>query len=132
MTEDLNFGYLIQEGKQQHWNGSRFDWTCKATGKVKEVKMDSIYFTEEHNIFRKSLKDFVKKEIRPYAEEWEEAEVYPREIFKRMGDLGFLGVSYPEEYGGGGGDYFTTIVFAEEISRCGALGFAMSVRVQPT
>jgi alkylation response protein AidB-like acyl-CoA dehydrogenase len=63
--------------------------------------MDSIYFTEEHNIFRKSLKDFVKKEIRPYAEEWEEAEVYPREIFKRMGDLGFLGVSYPEEYGGG-------------------------------
>jgi len=92
--------------------------------------MDSIYFTEEHNIFRKSLKDFVKKEIRPYAEEWEEAEVYPREIFKRMGDLGFLGVSYPEEYGGGGGDYFTTIVFAEEISRCGALGFAMSVLVQ--
>jgi alkylation response protein AidB-like acyl-CoA dehydrogenase len=47
-----------------------------------------------------------------------------------MGDLGFLGVSYPEEYGGGGGDYFTTIVFAEEISRCGALGFAMSVLVQ--
>ena len=92
--------------------------------------MDSIYFTEEHNIFRKSLKDFVKKEIRPYAEEWEEAGVYPREIFKRMGDLGFLGVSYPEEYGGGGGDYFTTIVFAEEISRCGALGFAMSVLVQ--
>ena len=92
--------------------------------------MDSIYFTEEHNIFRKSLKDFVKKEIRPYAEEWEEAEIYPREIFKRMGDLGFLGVSYPEEYGGGGGDYFTTIVFAEEISRCGALGFAMSVLVQ--
>jgi acyl-CoA dehydrogenase len=92
--------------------------------------MDSIYFNEEHNIFRKSLRDFVKKEIRPYAEDWEEAEVYPREIFKRMGDLGFLGVSYPEEYGGGGGDYFTTIVFAEEISRCGALGFAMSVLVQ--
>ncbi len=92
--------------------------------------MDSIYFNEEHNIFRKSVRDFVKKEIRPYAEEWEEAEIYPREIFKRMGDLGFLGVSYPEEYGGGGGDYFTTIVFAEEISRCGALGFAMSVLVQ--
>ena len=92
--------------------------------------MDSIYFNEEHNIFRKSVRDFVKKEIRPHAEEWEEAEIYPREIFKRMGDLGFLGVSYPEEYGGGGGDYFTTIVFAEEISKCGALGFAMSVLVQ--
>jgi len=92
--------------------------------------MDSIYFNEEHNIFRKSVRDFVKKEIRPHAEEWEEAEIYPREIFKRMGDLGFLGVSYPEEYGGGGGDYFTTIVFAEEISQCGALGFAMSVLVQ--
>ena len=93
--------------------------------------MDSIYFSEEHNIFRKSLRDFVKKEIRPYAEEWEESEIYPREIFKRMGDLGFLGVSYPEEYGGGGGDYFTTIVFAEEISRCGALGFAMSAWCRP-
>lgn len=92
--------------------------------------MDSIYFKEEHNIFRKSVKDFVKKEIRPYAEEWEEAEIYPREIFKRMGDLGFLGLSYPEEYGGGGADYFTNIVFAEEISKCGTLGFAMSVLVQ--
>lgn len=92
--------------------------------------MDSIYFSEEHHIFRKSVRDFVKKEIRPYAEEWEEAEIYPREIFKRMGDLGFLGVSYPEEYGGGGADYFTNIVFAEEISKCGALGFAMSVLVQ--
>lgn len=92
--------------------------------------MDSIYFNEEHNIFRKSVRDFVKKEIRPYAEEWEEAEIYPREIFKRMGDLGFLGVSYPEEYGGSGADYFTNIVFAEEISKCGTLGFAMSVLVQ--
>ncbi len=92
--------------------------------------MESIYFNEGHNIFRKSLRDFIKKEIRPRAEEWEEAEIYPREIFKRMGDLGFLGVSYPEEYGGGGGDYFTTIAFAEEISKCGSLGFAMSVLVQ--
>ena len=92
--------------------------------------MDSIYFSEEHNIFRKSVRDFVKKEIRPYAEEWEEAESYPREIFKRMGNLGFLGLSYPEEYGGGGADYFTNIVFAEEISKCGTLGFAMTVLVQ--
>jgi len=92
--------------------------------------MDSIYFSEEHNIFRKSVRDFVKKEIRPYAEEWEDAEIYPREMFKRMGDLGFLGLSYPEEYGGGGADYFTNIVFAEEISKCGTLGFAMSVLVQ--
>lgn len=89
--------------------------------------MESIYFNEGHNIFRKSVRDFVRKEIRPYAEEWEEAEIYPREMFKRLGDLGFLGVSYPEEYGGGGADYFATIVFAEEISRCGALGFALSV-----
>ena len=84
--------------------------------------MYSIYFTEEHNIFRKVLKDFVKKEIRPNAEEWEEREIYPREIFKRMGDLGFLGVAYPEEYGGGGADYFCNVIFAEEISKCGALG----------
>ena len=79
--------------------------------------MSSIYFKEEHNILRKAVRDFVKKEIRPHAEEWEENEIYPREIFKRMGDLGFLGIIYPEEYGGGGGDYFSNIVFGEEIGR---------------
>ncbi len=92
--------------------------------------MSSIYFNEDHNIFRKAVKDFVNKEIRPHAEEWEENEISPREIFKRMGDLGFLGISYPEEYGGAGADYFSNVVFAEEISKCGALGFAMSVFVQ--
>ena len=92
--------------------------------------MTSIYLNEEHNIFRKSVRDFVKKEIRPHAEEWEEDEIYPRDIFKRMGDLGFLGVNYPEEYGGSGADYFYNVVFAEEISKCGTLGFAMSVLVQ--
>jgi len=92
--------------------------------------MTSIYLNEEHNIFRKSVRDFVKKEIRPHAEEWEENEIYPRDIFKRMGDLGFLGVNYPEEYGGSGADYFYNVVFAEEISKCGTLGFAMSVLVQ--
>jgi len=91
--------------------------------------MDSIYFNEEHNIFRKTVRDFIKKEIRPYAEEWEETEIYPREILKRIGDLGFLGVNYPEEYGGGGADYFSHVVFAEEICKCGSLGFAMSVLV---
>ena len=92
--------------------------------------MTSIYFGEEHNIFRKTMRDFVNKEIRPKADEWEENEIYPREIFKRMGDLGMLGVIYPQEYGGGGADYFTNVVFAEELSRCGMLGFAMSVLVQ--
>ena len=92
--------------------------------------MNSIYFDDDHNIFRKTIKDFVKKEIRPHAEEWEDSEIYPREIFKRMGDLGFLGVVYPEEYGGSGADYFYNVIFAEEISKCGALGFAMSVLVQ--
>ena len=92
--------------------------------------MASIYFGEEHNIFRKTMRDFVNKEIRPKAEEWEEKEIYPREIFKRMGSLGMLGVIYPQEYGGGGADYFTNVVFAEELCRCGALGFAMSVLVQ--
>jgi len=92
--------------------------------------VSSIYFNEDHNILRKTVSDFVKKEIRPHAEEWEENEIYPREIFKKMGALGFLGVTYPEEYGGVGADYFSNIVFAEEISKCGALGFAMSVFVQ--
>jgi acyl-CoA dehydrogenase/citronellyl-CoA dehydrogenase len=91
--------------------------------------MDSIYFNEEHNIFRQTFRDFVKKEIRPYAEEWEENETCPRELFKRMGDLGFLGILYPEEYGGSDADYFYNVVFVEEISKCGALGISVGILV---
>ncbi|PID20219.1 acyl-CoA dehydrogenase [Sporosarcina sp. P3] len=88
------------------------------------------YFTEGHEQLRKVIRKFVEKEVKPFVEEWEEAGEFPIEIIKRMGDLGFLGLRYPKELGGQGGDYFTSIVFAEELAKCGCGGFPMAVAVQ--
>ncbi|HUA12164.1 MAG TPA: acyl-CoA dehydrogenase family protein [Solirubrobacteraceae bacterium] len=86
-------------------------------------------FTDEHEQLRESIRSFVIKELRPHAEEWEET-TFPDWVFQRMGELGFLGLDKPEEYGGQGGDYYTSLVLAEEIghARCG--GLAMGVAVQ--
>ena len=88
------------------------------------------YFTEEHEMFRKTVRDFVQKELVPHAEEWDEAEEFPREVFTRMGELGLLGIRYPEEYGGSNLDYFFSVVFAEEMAKCGLAGLVMSILVQ--
>lgn len=88
------------------------------------------YFTEEHEELRKTIRKFVNKEVAPFVEEWEEAGIFPLELLKRMGDLGFLGLRYSEEVGGQGGDYFTSIVFAEELARCGCGGVPMAIAVQ--
>ena len=77
---------------------------------------------------RESIRSFVDREVVPHVEEWEDT-TFPHSIVKRMGDLGFLGLSMPEEYGGQGGDYFTNIVLAEEIARSGSGGFLMGVSV---
>ncbi len=87
------------------------------------------FFTDENNAFRDSVRRFVQKEITPKINEWEEQGCYDRTIFKRMGELGLLGLSYPPEYGGQGADIRMTLVFWEELCRCGALGFPMSVMV---
>jgi len=88
------------------------------------------YFTEEHEMFRKTVRDFVQKELAPHAEEWSKAEEFPREVFTRMGELGLLGIRYPEEYGGSGLGYFYSVVYAEELAACGLAGLVMSVLVQ--
>ena len=84
-------------------------------------------FTEEHEALRESLRSFVEKEIRPHAPAWEEAREFPLALFTRMGELGFLGISYPEEYGGQGGDTVHGAVFAEEMARCGSGGVAAGI-----
>ncbi|MEA2430068.1 MAG: hypothetical protein QOI19_541, partial [Thermoleophilaceae bacterium] len=71
-------------------------------------------FTDEHEALRESIRNFCVKELAPHAEEWEET-TFPNWVFERMGELGFLGLSYPEEYGGQGGDYYANLVLAEEI-----------------
>ncbi len=85
-------------------------------------------FTEEHDQLRESIRAFVTKELAPHAEEWEET-TFPDSVFTRMGDLGFLGLSYPEEYGGQGGDYYCNLVLAEEMTNCNSGGLAMGVAV---
>ena len=90
----------------------------------------SIIFGEDHEIFRNSVRTFVEKEIKPYAVDWDEKEEFPKEIFKKLGDLGFLGIKYPEEYGGSGLDYSYETVFVEEMARCDSLGLLLSILVQ--
>ena len=87
-------------------------------------------FSEEHEQLRKSIRDLVENELAPHADEWERNEDFPDSVFTRLGELGFLGLSYPEEYGGGGGDYLCNIVLAEEMCRCNSGGVAMAVAVQ--
>lgn len=88
------------------------------------------YFTEEHEALRKVIRRFVEKEVAPHVEKWEKDGEFPIEIVKRMGDLGFLGLRYPEKIGGQGGDYFTGLIFAEEMAKCGCGGFPMAIAVQ--
>lgn len=91
--------------------------------------MRTMYFNDEHEVFRKNVRKFIAKEIRPHAEEWEENGHCPREIFKKCGDMGYLGLAYSEEDGGAGVDYFYNVVFAEEIAKCGALGLSLALLV---
>jgi len=65
-----------------------------------------MYFNETHDAFRASIKKFVDKEINPHMDEWEEKTAPLHELFKKMGDLGFLGIRYDPKYGGGGLDYW--------------------------
>jgi alkylation response protein AidB-like acyl-CoA dehydrogenase len=86
-------------------------------------------FTDEHDQLRESIRAFAVKELAPHAEEWEET-TFADWVFPRMGELGFLGLDKPEEYGGQGGDYFSSIVLAEEMVNARSGGTAMGVAVQ--
>jgi alkylation response protein AidB-like acyl-CoA dehydrogenase len=86
-------------------------------------------FTEEHEQLREGIRAFAEKELAPHAEEWEET-TFPDSVFRRMGELGYLGLDKPEEYGGQGGDYFTAMVLAEEMTHARSGGLAMGVAVQ--
>jgi acyl-CoA dehydrogenase len=86
--------------------------------------MDILQYTEEHRIFRDSLKRFLAKEIVPHIEEWEEAGIVPREAWKKMGDQGFLAMNVPEEYGGLGADFLYSVIVTEELTRTNSSGLA--------
>lgn len=87
-------------------------------------------FTAEHDHLRTTVRRFVEDELAPHADEWEAARWFPDGVFRRAGELGLLGLTVSEEYGGQGGDYWCTVVLAEELSRagCGAVPMAISVQ----
>ncbi len=85
------------------------------------------YFGDEHAMIRQTIRRFVEKEIKPYIDEWEENESIPRELYRKAGDIGLLGVCYPEELGGTPGDVFMKIVVTEELMRAGSGGLCASL-----
>ena len=93
-----------------------------------DQKRSHFIFTNEHEQLRESISNFAKKELAPHADEWEET-TFPDSVFTRMGELGFLGLDKPEQYGGQGGDYYTSLVLAESITHAQSGGLAMGVAV---
>lgn len=86
-------------------------------------------FSDEHRALRSSLREFVEKELRPVSADWEKT-FWPNWVMERMGELGFLGLDKPVEYGGQGGDYATSLILFEELSRALSGGLLMAVSVQ--
>jgi alkylation response protein AidB-like acyl-CoA dehydrogenase len=89
--------------------------------------MTDMYFTEEHGLFRQSLRDFLQKEVVPHLDKWEESGTIERFIWEKVGEMGFFGIAYPEEYGGMDLDFFYTVIFLEELQRINSGGFAAAM-----
>ena len=86
-----------------------------------------MYFTEEHQVFRESFKNFLQKEVVPHIEKWEKNGNIDRFIWKKFGDMGYFGLSYPEEYGGLNLDIFYMVIFLEELQKINSGGFAAAI-----
>ena len=89
----------------------------------------SVYFGEEHELLRAQVRRFVNEEIKPQALQWEQDGMVPREVLRRMGELGFFGIRYPAQYGGADMDTLATVVLAEELGRSTFSGVAITVLV---
>lgn len=89
--------------------------------------MQSMYFTEEHQLFRESLRDFLAKEVIPHINKWEAAGSIERFIWKKFGEMGYFGLAIDETYGGLGLDLFYTVIFLEELQRVNSGGFAAAM-----
>ncbi|MDX1543696.1 MAG: acyl-CoA dehydrogenase family protein [Christiangramia sp.] len=87
----------------------------------------SRYFTEEHELFRKSFQEFLQKEVVPHIEKWEETGTIERFIWKKFGEMGYFGLNQPEEYGGMDLDLFYTVIFLEELQKINSGGFAAAM-----
>lgn len=84
-------------------------------------------FTEEHEELRASIRSFVETELNPHIEQWEADRWFPNEVFTKLAQHGFIGLKFPEEYGGEGGDHLHAAILCEELSRTGAAGLAVGI-----
>jgi len=89
----------------------------------------NFFFEEEHHMLRAQVRRFVEEEIKPHADAWEEKGEMPRDVLRKMGELGFFGINYPEQYGGSEMDQRATVVLAEELGRSTYAGVAVTVLV---
>lgn len=87
-------------------------------------------FGPEHELLRKTVRDWCINDLKPHTEEWEQARLFPREVFEQAADLGILGIRVPEEWGGQGLDWWYTAAYAEEMVNCGMAGLTMALLVQ--
>lgn len=92
--------------------------------------MKSVYFGEEHELFRQTVRQFIESEVAPHADAWEAARRIPRSIWRRMGEMGLLGILFPEAMGGSGASLFHALAFLEELPRSRMGGFCAAVSVQ--
>lgn len=82
---------------------------------------------QQRSMVRESLREFVRREVKPHVLDWEKEGAIPRSLFARLGDLGFLGLEFSEQFGGGGRDFTFTAILVEELVRCGSVGVPVSV-----
>jgi acyl-CoA dehydrogenase len=86
-----------------------------------------MYFTEEHELFRKSFQEFLQKEVVPHIDKWEKSGTIDRFIWEKFGEMGYFGLTYPEKYGGMNLDLFYTVIFLEELQKVNSGGFAAAM-----
>ena len=105
-----------------------------STQAVQQQATEFPYFTEEHNLIRQTVTRFCKEEIAPYAAEWDDAGIFPREIFKKAGDLGLFGIRIDPKWGGGGLDWWATTAYVESLtfSDSGSVNMALMVQSDMT
>ena len=95
---------------------------------MQQLRLNRAWYRQEHLDFRESVRRFVAREITPHVQQWDEAESFPRELYRKAADVGLLGLGFPEEYGGVGGiDYFHRLVASVELAQCGSGGVLASL-----
>ena len=88
--------------------------------------MDIISYTEEHKIFREAVRKFFGKEVIPFADEWEEAGIVPKAVWRKMGEQGFLCMDVGEVYGGAGADFIYSVILTEELAKTGVTALPLA------